>query len=128
MMRISGPIQTYLITSAVSAVAVLTVPGAFRLRGCKHDKPFLGTYLSYVLRLLQRGGMPAINPILASRYLYRAKGKGCCIEKCLKYVQRLKFYQLLEVSLVARNLINYVKFYHCSKFRQVLKSLRRRQS
>ena len=99
-----------------------------RLRGCKHDRLFLGTYLSYVLRLLQRGGMPAINPILASRYLYRAKGKGCCIEKCLKYVQCLKFYQLLEVSLVARNLINYVKFYHCSKFRQVLKSLRRRQS
>jgi hypothetical protein len=71
--------------------------------------------------------MPAINPTLASRYLYRAKGKGCCIEKSLRYAQRLKFYQLLEVSLVTRNLINYVKFHHFSKFRQVFKSLRRRQ-
>lgn len=52
----------YLITSAASAFAALTVPGAFRLRGCKHDRLFLGTYLSCVLHFLLRDGMPAINP------------------------------------------------------------------
>ena len=113
MMRIFGPIQTYLIdvlpTFAASAVAALIVlrclfgsllplagpamygglglgwgssllgsvamalipaplliyefdcielgKSAFRLRGCKHGRLFLGTYLSYVLHFLQRGRM-----------------------------------------------------------------------